>query len=259
MHRTELIMGMPITIDLRDEIRPEVLDRAFDWFREVDEIFSTYTPNSAISHLNSGRVTRDSLPAMVREVLERCDQLRGDTGGYFDVNGRALPLELEGAHGQSVAVGIDPSGYVKGWAVDGAAEKLRKAGARNYMINAGGDVRVEGGALPESNWKVGIQHPIETDKIAGFVEVSSGAVATSGEYARGRHIIDPHTGRVPEGLLSVTIVGEELGTADAYATAAFAMGEEGPRWTMSLANYEAMCISTNGLLLMTPGFELRQA
>jgi len=53
------------------------------------------------------------------------------------------------------------------------------------------------------------------------------AVATSGAYARGDHVLDPHTRRAPEGVLSVTITGPVLATADAYATAAFAMGVDG--------------------------------
>ena len=67
-------------------------------------------------------------------------------------------------------------------------------------------------------------------------------------------MIDPHTGRAPVGVLSVTIVGPELVTADAYATAAFAMGVAGPEWTASLGLYEAMTILADQRMLLTPGF-----
>jgi thiamine biosynthesis lipoprotein len=80
------------------------------------------------------------------------------------------------------------------------------------------------------------------------------AVATSGEYARGAHILDPHTGAPPAGVLSVTIAGPDLGTADAYATAAFAMGERGPEWTRAIAPYEAMTVLADERVLLTPGF-----
>jgi FAD:protein FMN transferase len=86
------------------------------------------------------------------------------------------------------------------------------------------------------------------------VEANDLAIATSGAYERGEYIIDPFTGQPPTGVLSVTIVGPDLGTADAYATAAFAMGEEGPRWTMSRAGYESMTILEEGTVLSTPGF-----
>ena len=86
---------------------------------------------------------------------------------------------------------IDPSGLVKGWSVDRAAALLDEAGMRNYAVNAGGDIRLRGGALPEPRWRVGIQHPQIRDRIAAVVEGDDLAVATSGEYARGEHIRRP--------------------------------------------------------------------
>jgi thiamine biosynthesis lipoprotein len=91
------------------------------------------------------------------------------------------------------------------------------------------------------------------------LEVSDLAVATSGEYERGRHVLDPHTGRPPEGLLSVTIVGPDLATADAYATAAFAMGAAGPEWTATLDGYDALCITADHRVLSTPGMDRHRA
>jgi thiamine biosynthesis lipoprotein len=151
--------------------------------------------------------------------------------------------------------GVDPSGLVKGWSVDRAGEVLDEAGAINYSLNAGGDIRLRGRPLPdEPRWRVGIQHPEVRDKLAAVVEGNDLAIATSGAYARGEHVLDPHTRRAPLGVLSVTIVGPELATADAYATAAFAMGEAGPEWTASLGLYEAMTILADGRVLLTPGF-----
>ena len=108
--------------------------------------------------------------------------------------------------------------------------------------------------MPEPRWRVGIQHPQIRDKVAAVVEATDLAVATSGAYARGEHVVDPHTGRPPAGLLSVTVTGPDLGTADAYATAAFAMGVGGPEWTRRLRPYEAMTITDDGSVLSTPGF-----
>nr|WP_309232295.1 FAD:protein FMN transferase [Micromonospora tarensis] len=56
------------------------------------------------------------------------------------------------------------------------------------------------------------------------------AVATSGVYERGRHVLDPRRGAPASGLRSVTVVGDDLGVADAYATAALAMGTSGLNW-----------------------------
>ena len=154
--------------------------------------------------------------------------------------------------------GIDPSGLVKGWAVDRAAQILDLAGARNYSINAGGDIRLRGGALPSLVWRVGIQHPFIRDKVAAVVESDDLAIATSGTYARGSHILNPHTGEPPAGVLSVTIVGPDLATADAYATVIYAMGTMGPGRTTWLQPYEAMTVLEDERVFSTPGFPFAQ-
>ncbi|MBV9281434.1 MAG: FAD:protein FMN transferase [Chloroflexi bacterium] len=244
LDRVEHIMGMPIGIDVRDpDVDPASLDRAFDWFRRVDATFSTYKPDSQISRLNRRKLTLEEADADVREILERCERLRLETDGYFDARVRLLPGV------------VDPSGLVKGWSVDRAAAILEDSGARDYCINAGGDVRVRGNALPDTSWRIGIQHPLLRYEVAAVVVADDLAIATSGTYARGNHIVDPHTGFAPTGVLSVTIVGPDLGTADAYATAAFAMGRNGPAWPARLVGgYEAMTILDDETVLSTPGF-----
>jgi thiamine biosynthesis lipoprotein len=89
--------------------------------------------------------------------------------------------------------------------------------------------------------------------VAAVLQTRSLAVATSGAYERGAHIVDPRTGRAPEGVASVTVLGPDLATADAYATAAFAMGVEGPAWTAKLDGYDALTILADGRMLTTPG------
>ena len=240
--RVEQIMGMPIVVDVRDDgVDPSALDRAFDWLREVDARFSTYIEESEISRLNRGELALTDAHVDVREVLERCEELRVETRGYFDV--RAASADV-----------IDPSGLVKGWSVDRAASILDDAGVRNYAVNAGGDMRLSGRAVPDLDWRIGIEHPLQHDKIAAVIAIGTGAVATSATYARGDHVIDPHTRRPPAGVLSVTITGPELAVADAYATAAFAMGEAGPRWTARLDGYEALTILADQRVLSTPRF-----
>jgi thiamine biosynthesis lipoprotein len=239
--RVEHIMGMPIVADIRDDIGDAQLDRVFDWLRLVDKTFSTYRDDSEVSRLNRGELQLEDAHPDVREVLARCEELRLETNGYFDMRA--------GRNG-----GLDPSGLVKGWAVDRAAALLDEAGIRNYALSAGGDMVLRGGALPDAAWRVGIQHPLDSTQIADVVEGSNLAVATSGEYARGRHVFDPHTGQPPAGVLSVTVTGPDLGTADAFATAAFAMGAKGPHWTARLRGYEAMTILADERVLKTPGF-----
>jgi len=237
----EQIMGMPVVLDLRDEGTEELAELVFGWLRDVDERFSTYKPGSEISRLNRGELRVSECHADVRAVLARCDALREATSGYFDA--RYASLET-----------VDPSGLVKGWAVDRAAELLDAHGARNYSLNAGGDILMRGAPLPEDLWRIGIQHPAQPDGVAAVVEGHDFALATSGAYARGEHVLDPHTGKPPAGVASVTIVGVELATADAYATAAYAMGLGAPAWTVTIAPYEALTILSDGSGLATAGF-----
>jgi thiamine biosynthesis lipoprotein len=158
--------------------------------------------------------------------------------------------------GRGVYDSVDPYGYVKGWAVAGAMRRLNVAGAENACINAGGDIIVCGHPYGESAWRIGIQNPRAPDEIAVALAVTDAAVATSGAYARGEHIIDPFSERPPDGLLSVTIVGPDLTRADVYATAAFAMGaHRGADWVAGLDGYEAVLIRDDDTVLTTPGID----
>jgi FAD:protein FMN transferase len=229
------IMGMPIVVDVRDAGSHESdVERVFDWFRWVDATFSTYREDSDVSRLRRGELELSDSQEAVRWVVGRCETLREETGGYFDAH----------ASGR-----FDPSGLVKGWSVDRAAALLRDAGLEHFGVSAGGDMWLVG-----SDWRVGIGHPTERQSVAAVLQVDDAAVATSGAYARGAHVVDPHTGRPPADVLSVTIVGPDLATADAYATAAFAMGARGPEWTARLSGYEAMTIMADESVLTTSGF-----
>jgi thiamine biosynthesis lipoprotein len=244
--RVEPVMGIPVGIDVRDEgVVPRAVDRAFAHLRAVDATFSPYRASSAVSRLAAGALALADAPAEVRAVLARCERLRAATGGRFDVR----------ATGR-----LDPSGFVKGWAVDGAVAILRAAGARNLCVHAGGDIRVGGERAPGLPWRIGVRHPFARDRVAAVLAPGGDlAVATSGTYERGAHIVDPRTGRPPSGVLSVTVAGADLGTADAYATAAFAMGADGPAWTATLRGYEALTILAGGRVLATPGMAALRA
>jgi FAD:protein FMN transferase len=239
--RVEHVMGMPIVVDVRDEdVDAAVIDDVFAWFRWVDETFSTYKDKSEINRIQRRELSLERAHPDVRFVLERCEALRLETRGYFDAR----------AGGR-----LDPSGFVKGWSVDRAAELLHEAGLSNFAVNADGDMRLTGRAVPRRHWSVGIQHPRERARVAAVVRANDLAVATSGAYARGDHVLNPYTRRAPEGVLSVTLVGPDLATADAYATAAFAMGAEaGPRWTARLRGYAAMTILADDTVLSTGAF-----
>jgi len=90
---------------------------------------------------------------------------------------------------------FDPSGYVKGWAVERAAGILTAAGPAGHSVNGGGDVQCGGDRM----WRIGIADPLHPGQLALVVTGRDFAVATSGVAERREHIIDPYTGRPPAG------------------------------------------------------------
>jgi thiamine biosynthesis lipoprotein len=241
--RVERIMGTVVSLDVRaahpDADVVAAGGAAMAWLRDVDARFSTYRADSEISRINRRDLDLHAASPDVRAILARCADLRAETDGWFEA----------GAPGA-----LDPSALVKGWAVQRAADGLSAAGITDFCLTAGGDLVVRGGARPAACWRVGIQHPRDRQAIAATLHATSLAVATSGAYERGAHVRDPRSGRPPGGVLSVTVTGPDLGTADAYSTAAFAMGLGGPAWTLRLRGYEAMTILADDTVLATPGF-----
>jgi FAD:protein FMN transferase len=123
-----------------------------------------------------------------------------------------------------------------------------------HCINGGGDVRAAGEPEPGRAWNVGIAHPLHPGQLASVVGIRDGAVATSGTAERGAHVLDPFTGKPASALASVTVVGADLIRADAYATAALAMGHAAREWLESLDGYEAFVIAADSSGWATPGY-----
>jgi thiamine biosynthesis lipoprotein len=237
-------MGTVIGIDVRDrDVRDPVIDEAFGRFRAIDERFSTFRTDSEVSRYGRGEVRGDDLSDELREVLGLCEVVRVRSDGVFDIRRH----RADGV--------VDPSGLVKGWAVEEAVAILHRAGARNFAVNAGGDIVARGEPVPGRAWRVGLQHPEIREAIAAVLDVRDLAVATSGAYERGDHVINPRTGAPPTDLLSATVAGPSLTFADAYATAAFAMGIDGIRWVAGLPGYEGCVITTDRRFIWTDGFE----
>lgn len=217
-------MGTVVSIDIRDpdpggpagRAAATAVEAAVAWLREVDARFSPFRADSEIRRLDRGSLALDDCHPDVRHVLRACADLRLETDGAFDIRGH----RADGA--------LDPSGFVKGWAIDEAADLLTAAGVRSFAINAGGDIVVRGEPAPGRAWRVGVRDPADARRVAAVLAVRDGAIATSGLYERGAHIRDPRSGEVPGAYESVTVVGPTLGLADAWATAAFALGAAGP-------------------------------
>ena len=233
-------MGTVVSIDVREPlVADEAIAAAVASFHDVDRRFSPFKPGSEVSRIMAGDLALDDASPDVRAMYALADQVAERSGGAFDLRG----------HRPDHAP--DPTGVVKGWSVDEAAAILRLAGARNVQVNAGGDLLALGEPEPGAPWRIGIRHPDHADKVAAVLRVRDLAVATSGLYERGAHIVDPRTGTVPTGLRSVTVVGPTLALADAYATAAFAMGEPGLTWVDAQPGFGALAITSDDRLVWT--------
>jgi len=237
------VMGTVVSFDVRTPAPAERVEAAVQaavgWLHWVERTFSTYQHGSEVNRFDRGELAAADACAELRHILRLCHELHDSTGGFFDAWATAR---------------FDPSGVVKGWSIEQASSILVAAGFPDHAIDGGGDVRLQGTPGPGRLWQVGVRHPRQRDAYSAVLSLPGGAVATSGTYERGAHVVDPRTGRPATELVSVTVTGSELTTTDAYATAALAMGADAPAWLAGLDGYEAQVVSEQGRGWSTPGF-----
>jgi thiamine biosynthesis lipoprotein len=182
------------------------------FFHDVDDELSTYKEDSSVTKLRRKKLKIEDSPEMVQEVWRGCLKARELSFGAFD------PWAVEG--------GFDPSGYVKGWGAQKAAEMLINAGCDSVQINAAGDIALMGNEF----WKIGVVNPDNKNEILQIFEIQNGNIATSGHYEQGAHIKDPHTGLIAIGAKSGTVIGPDGGITDALATALMVDGKDAAEW-----------------------------
>lgn len=241
MKRTELIMGMPITLEIVGSKNKRMFDKIFAYFRAVDARYSPYKKDSELSQINRG-LSRDKWSSEMSQVMDLCEETKSLSGGYFDIN----------SDGQ-----IDPSGLVKGWAINNAANLLKDEGVNDFYIEAGGDIQISGKNEKGDLWSVGIRNPFNIDEIVKVLMLSDAGIATSGTYLRGEHIYNPHDRiKKPEGIKSLTVIGPNVYEADRFATAAFAMGGNGIGFINALPGFEGYMIDDDKRATYTKGFDV---
>lgn len=236
----EPVMGTVVSFDLRGGgDHRAAIDAAVAWFHEVDARFSPYRPDSEVRRADRGEVAPDRFSADLAEVVAAAADVEATSGGAF--------ATTRGGR-------FDPSGYVKGWSVDRAARLLRAHGVADFAINAGGDVLVAARDRARAPWRIGVRHPFDAGALATVLHAHDLAVATSGRYERGDHVVDPRSGAPASGVASVTVCGPGLALADAYATAALVLGESGPAWVAGIPGYESWTVFDDGRVVATAGF-----
>jgi FAD:protein FMN transferase len=241
MRETRILMGMPVSVEIGDLTRPQVLQDVYDYLRGVDCRFSLYKDDSEISAFNRGEIALSRLSAEMCHVFELAQLTKSQSDGFFEIS------RPDGK--------IDPSGIVKGWAINNAAQIIRDAGFENFYVEAGGDIQA-GGVNPDGEaWRVGIRSPFSDCDIIKVVSLSGQGIATSGNYVRGDHIYNPHDpARVIKNVVSLSVIGPNVLEADRFATAAFAMGEAGIYFIEERAGFEGYVVNAEGLATMTTGF-----
>jgi len=209
----------------------EAVDEVEEFFFQVDRDFSTYRENSHVSRIRRGELKIEDASQYVQQVWALCEFSKELTLSAFD------PWRAEG--------GFDPSGLVKGWAAEVGAQMLVEAGAQNVLINASGDIVLRGGKPDGGPWNIGIASPEDVEKYVKFFDVVDGSVATSGDYEKGAHIVDPHTGLIAIGARSATVIGPDGAICDALATALMVDGVDAQKWIgrAELAEYSFWTIN----------------
>jgi len=235
-------MGMPVMVEIVDDGAPwDRIEQVFGYFRYVEEKISPFLDTSETTRINKGLLRPETYSEDMQTVMRLAEKTRLETDGYFDVYRDGV---------------FNPVGLVKGWAVHNAAEMLRGQSLLDFFIEAGGDVEVAGRNQTGDYWAVGIRHPFQPREIVKVVYLSDIGIATSGTYARGDHIYDPHapTAHDASGIVSLSVIGPNVYDADRYATAAFAMGRSGIEFIEELTGFEGYMIDGQGMATLTSGF-----
>jgi thiamine biosynthesis lipoprotein len=244
------------TIDVEERV-----ERAFEWFRRVEECCTRFDAKSEVMRLTSQVGVSVPVSALLYEAVQFAVAVAEESGGAFDPT-VGYPMETRGFNreyrtgeiirsalepGRAVSyrdVRLDPDrkaitllspvildlgAVAKGLAIDMAARELQTF--EDYAIDAGGDLYLGGCSPDGAPWSVGIRHPRYDDQLVDSLRVSNRAVCTSGDYERlssgedaGHHILDPRTGVSANAVASVTVVAPTAMAADALATAAFVLG-----------------------------------
>jgi thiamine biosynthesis lipoprotein len=295
--RTQFIMGtlVEITVSHSDpDIIQTATTQAFDEMKRIEQLMSTYLPDSEISRINRA-AGKEAIPVSpeVEEVIREGIYWSEQSGGAFDitieplvylwnfdgekeiiprestlrktaslVNYKDIEIKDHTVRLKRRGMAINVGGLAKGYAVDRAISILRSK-VPNGIVNAGGDLFAFGQKNKQTPWNIGLQHPRKPQELLAAFAVQNQAIATSGDYQRYfikdgiryHHIFDPQTGRPARLMVSTTIITTEVMDADAMATAVFVMGpEKGIEWIDSMDNVEAMLVLNDGSIHYSKNF-----
>lgn len=278
MIRTEAVMGTLVSIQV--DAPEDAVSRAFGWFHEVEEHCSRFDSTSELRQLAPGKPTPAS--PILFEAVRFALMVSEETSGAFDptvghrmaergFNRHHRTGEVTSALAADDAVSfrdveldvdhqtillrrpltLDLGAVAKGLAVDAAARELEPF--ENFAIDAGGDLYL-GGLNPQGEpWSVGIRHPRNDGELIDRLRLSNQAICTSGDYERGKHILDPRTNMTACAVASATVVAPGAMLADALATAAFVLSPEESIPLLTRMGVEGLIVTADLQRYETPG------
>ena len=284
-------MDTIVTIQVPKDASPDVtskVERAFGWFREVEQRCSRFDAASELRRLCDRPGAAVKVSRLLFAAIEFAVSLAGETEGAFDPTlGKALEdkgfnrnyrtgdvassgLRVADCDYRSVVLDrtaqtvtlsepvlLDLGAVAKGLAIDLASREL--GGLDGYLINAGGDILVSGRDGDGKAWPIGIKDPFEPSRLVSVLAVSDAAVCTSGGYERpalageGHHIVSPADLKSPGELVSVTVIAESAMVADALSTAVFVLGRDAGLELLCRQGVEGLLVESSGRVSTTEG------
>ena len=242
----------------------KAIKEVFGEIKRIGKIFNKFDEESEVSLVNRLAGTEEvKISRELFDMIESSLYYSAITSGSFDITvepnkrGRYKEIVLDKDKSSvsflSNDIKIDLGGIVKGYAVDRAKDILLSHGIDNALINIGGNMFAIASPPGRDSWRIGIRHPRSKKDIIYKLDLKDMGVSTSGDYERPHHIVDPRDGKIPEELMSVSVVADSAERADALSTAIFVMGiEKGMRLLDSMQNIEVYVVDRDAKLTKYP-------
>lgn len=231
----------------------KVIEICFENTAKLEKLFDRFASDSEIYKLNQSKILKVSAPT--QEIIEEGLKIQKITNGAFDLDLDSLQnIEIK----QNMVIlspqgMIDLGGIAKGYVLDKTIKILAENGIENALLDFGGDIYALGknkGKL----WKIGVKNPFNKDKILITLSLENKAIATSGNYERGKHIINPANKLPADECASVTIIAPEATLADGLATGVFVLGvKDGLKLIENLDNVEGIIVDFKGNVFFSSG------
>lgn len=268
----------------------EAMGRTYVEVERLASILSRFDPQSALYCLNdTGRLS--GAPQELLDVVRHGRELHSQSSGRFDVTIAPVVNLLERTHGKpspaelrevlalvdanrmtlsgsnlafaATGMGATLDGIAKGYIADCAAGVLKNSGIEHFMVDAGGDIRVQGSADGQGRpWRIAIEDPEKQGKYPDVITMNSGAVATSGGYEvfydrnrKSTHLVNPDNGSSPQYVKSVSVQAPTVMQADGLATTLSLMHpREALELIKTMPGHACLLVTSSGAQLASPAW-----